>query len=182
MRQIIDYFELIHDECFIAWFLMNNFPEGIDVSNDCSMARMIAENCVIDKVWVDKLTGYYEGVFDESDGYIENPKTVEICLFSGTLFFVEFHPGDTLYYADREMIGCTGPDYIIRKIEFIQFVELTKEMGDKEKIFLLPMLRVQSREKVPAEKMILSILKNYKLQECSMEKICECIMENCVEP
>lgn len=181
MRQMIDYLELLHNKCFAAWFLMNNFPEGIDICNDCSIAEIIEENCIIDKTWVDDLTGYYEGVFDENDGYIENPKTINLRLSTGVLLFIEFHPGDTLYYIDRNMIGCTGPDYSIRKILFSQFVEYTKEMNEEEKIFLLPMLRVCNNEKELALNLIETILSNYELQKCKLDKLCECILENCIE-
>lgn len=181
MRQIIDHLELLHNKCFGVWFLMNNFPEGIDILNDCSIAEIIAENCKIDKTWIDDLTGYYERVFDENDGYVENPKTIKLRLSTGALLFVEFHPGDTLYYIDRDVVGCTGPDYSIRKILFSQFAEYTKDMNDKEKIFLLPMLKVYNNEKELAINLIKTILSNYELQKCKLTELCECVLENCIE-
>ncbi|MCM1118874.1 MAG: CbrC family protein [bacterium] len=43
MRQIIDQWELLCKECFAAWFIMNNFPKGLDVFRDCSLADKKAE-------------------------------------------------------------------------------------------------------------------------------------------
>lgn len=181
MRQIINHLDLLHNQCFAVWFLMNNFPEGLEVYDDCSIAEMIAENCSIDKIWADELTGYYEGVFDQGDGYVMAPKTVKLNLAAGIPFFIEFHPGDTLYYIGRDMIGCTGPDYSIRKIELSQFAEYTKEMDDKEKIFMLPMLKASNDERESVTKLITVILDKFELQKCDPDKICECILENCID-
>ena len=79
------------------------------------------------------------------------------------------------------MLGCTGPDYSIRKIEFLQFAEYTKEMGDEEKIFMLPMLKAQNDERESVTKLIASILDKFELQKCDPDKICECILENCID-
>lgn len=181
MRQIIDQWELLCKECFAAWFIMNHFPEGLDVFRDCSLAEIMAEDCIIDKGWVDELTGYYEGVFDESDGYIENPRTVKLGLSAGTVLYIEFHPGDTLYFLGTDRIGCTGPDYSIRKVALSQFIEYTKEMGVREKLFLLPMLKIRSDEKEPAAELIMSILRTHTLHNCDLNQICACILENCID-
>ena len=70
MKQIIEYVELLSNSNFIPWFLMTNFPEGIDNSKECSLTELIQEKCILDKDWIDNLTNYYDGVFDENDGYI----------------------------------------------------------------------------------------------------------------
>ena len=118
-------------------------------------------------------------MLDENGGYVENPKTVKLSLSTHTFLYIEFHPGDTLYYIGTDMIGCTGPDYLIREMELSQFFEYTKEMGDKEKLFLLPMLKVRGEEKESATELIMSILSMYPLQKCDTDKICDCILENC---
>lgn len=181
MRQIIDYSELLCNKSFAVWFLMINFPEGIDKSKDCSMAEIIEEKCTIDRNWIDDLTGYYDGIFDENDGYIENPKAIKLKLSTGDIFCVEFHPGDTIYYVNEDEIGCTGAEYSIKKISLSQFWEYTKNIGDAEKIFLLPMLRVCSDEKELLFKTAKSILHNVDLQECNVDDLCTCILENCLE-
>lgn len=181
MRQIVEYSKLLLNNNFVIWFLMTNFPEGIDSSKDYSLLEMIQENCVLDEVWINNLTGYYEGVFDEHDGYVDTPKTIKLKLSTGDDFFVEFHPGDTIYYINDDRIGCTGPDYEIRKISLLQFFKYTNNMGDEQKIFLLPMIKISCTEKEELNNVIKSILHTVDLQECNIDDVCTCILENCLE-
>ena len=180
MKQIIEYSELLSNDNFVPWFLMINFPEGIDNFKDCSLFEIIQENCRIDRAWVDNLTGYYEGA-NENDGYVENPKAIKIKLSTGDNFYIEFHPGDTIYYINDSEIGCTGPSYVIRKLSLSQFFEHTKNIKDIEKIFLLPMLRISFAEKDEFANVIKSILSRVNLQGYSIEDVCTCILENCLE-
>ena len=181
MKQIIEYSELLWNSNFVSWFLMTNFPEGIDNANDYSLLEMIQENCILDKGWIDSLTGYYDGVFDEKDGYVDNPNAIKLKLATGDDFFVEFHPGDTIYYINDEEIGCTGPNYVIRKISLTRFCEYTSNMNDREKLFLLPMLKISFVEKDELINVINSILCKVNLQGCSIDDISICILENCLE-
>ncbi len=68
MKQMIGCAELLSNSNFMPWFLMTSFPEGIDNSKECSLMELIQETCIIDKEWIDNLTGYYDGVFGENDG------------------------------------------------------------------------------------------------------------------
>ena len=181
MKQIIEYVELLSNSNFIPWFLMTNFPEGIDNSKECSLSELIQEKCILDKDWIDNLTSYYDGVFDENDGYIDTPKAVVIKLSNGDEFCVEFHPGDTIYYINDIQIGCTGPSYMIRNISLAQFYEYTSNMNDSEKIFLLPMVKITLEEKDALAKVIKLILSTADLQGCSIEDVCTCILENNLE-
>lgn len=181
MRQIIGYVELLENSSFIPWFLMNNFPEGIDYSKEYSLSEIIQEKCILNKEWINDLTGYYDGVFDENDGYIDTPKAVVIELSNGDKFCVEFHPGDTIYYINNNQIGCTGPSYMIKSILLEQFIEYTRNMNDSEKIFLLPMVKITFEEKDKLSTIIKSILSKADLQGCSIEEVCECILENNLE-
>lgn len=181
MKQIIEYSELLSDNNFLSWFLMTNFPEGIDNSSESSLLELIQENCILDKAWIDNLTGYYEGIFDENDGYIHTPKAIIIKLSTGDNFFVEFHPGDTIYYINDNMIGCTGAAYAIRKISLTQFFEYTSTLNDTEKIFLLPMIKISFTEKNEFINVIKSILCKVNFQVCSLDDVCTCILENCLE-
>lgn len=181
MKQIIRDVELLSNSNFIPWFLMTNFPEGIDNSKEISLVELIQEECILDKDWMDNLTGYYDGVLDENDGYIDIPKAVEIELSNGQEFCVEFHPGDTIYYMNNNRIGCTGPDYIIRKISLAQFFEYTSNMNDSKKIFLLPMVKIVFEEKDELANIIKLVLSTVDLQGCMIEDVCTCILENCLE-
>lgn len=175
MKQIIEYTELLSNSNFMPWFLMNNFPEGID------KIELIQEKCILDKEWIDNLTGYYDGVFEKNDGYIDTPKAVVIKLSNGDEYCVEFHPGDTIYYINDNQIGCTGPSYMIRNIPLAQFIEYTSNMSNSEKIFLLPMVKISCEEKDELENVIKLTLSTADLQGCSVEDVCTCILENSLE-
>lgn len=181
MKQIIEYIELLSNSNFIPWFLMTNFPEGMNNSKECSLMELIQEECILDKEWIDKLTGYYDDVFDENDGYIDTPKAVVIKLANGEEFCVEFHPGDTIYYINDHQIGCTGPSYIIRNISLAQFFEYTSNLNDSEKILLLPMVKIDFEEKDEFASAINLILSTVDLQGCNIEDVCTCILENSLE-
>ena len=145
------------------------------------MTELIQEKCILDKDWIDNLTSYYDGVFDENDGYVDTPKAVAIKLSNGDEFCVEFHPGDTIYYINDIQIGCTGPHYMIRNISLAQFYEYTSNMNDSEKIFLLPMVKITLEEKDELAKVIKLILSIADLQGCSIEDVCTCVLENNLE-
>lgn len=130
------------------------------------MTELIQEKCILDKDWIDNLTSYYDGVFDENDGYIDTPKAVAIKLSNGDEFCVEFHSGDTIYYINDIQIGCTGSSYMIRNISLAQFYEYTSNMNDIEKIFLLPMVKITLEEKDELAKVIKLILSTADLQGC----------------
>ena len=145
------------------------------------MTELIQEKCILDKDWIDNLTSYYDGVFDENDVYIDTPKAVAIKLSNGDEFCVEFHPGDTIYYINDIQIGCTGSSYMIRNISLAQFYEYTSNMNDIEKIFLLPMVKITLEEKDELAKVIKLILSTADLQGCSIEDVCTCVLENNLE-
>ncbi len=181
MKQIIRCDELFINSNFIPWFLMTNFPEGIDTYKDISLSEIIQEKYDIDRKWIDNLTGYYDGIFEENDGYIDTPKAVLISLSNGDKFCVEFHPGDTIYYINENEIGCTGPSYFIRKISLEQYFEYTSNMNTSEKIFLLPMLKIVPDEKDVLANEIKSVLSTFNLQKDCLDDVSVCILENCLE-
>ena len=95
------------------------YPNGYDESNDISVSELMEELC-IEEVgnWWEQFTGYYEGVLDESDGYLENPTTLEEELLPGKILKIEFHPGDILYFINGEQVGSTGPHYELQRIPY----------------------------------------------------------------
>ena len=62
------------------------------------MTELIQEKCILDKDWIDNLTSYYDGVFDENDGYVDTPKAVAIKLSNGDEFCVESSWGYDILY------------------------------------------------------------------------------------
>lgn len=181
MKQVITADELAANSHFVRWFLMTNFPEGLDSAEGSSLYELIEEKCTLDTVFIDDLTGYYEGVFEENDGYVDAPKMVVLSLATGDEFSVAFHPGDTIYSMNGIEIGCTGPHYEIRKLSLTEFLAYTAHMQDREKLFLLPMVKISAGEQEDMTKIIQTILCSFHLQEYSVEKVCACIIENCLE-
>src|SRR5215470_14363225 len=52
--------------------------------------------------WYRRFTGWYPGIFDESDGYSEDPATVHLALANGVQLRVEFHPGEQNWFLRGE--------------------------------------------------------------------------------
>ena len=63
------------------------YPNGYDESNDISVSELM-EELYTEEVgnWWEQFTGYYEGVLDESDGYLDNPTTLEEELSPNKIF------------------------------------------------------------------------------------------------
>lgn len=172
---------LLANPHFVRWFLMMNFPEGMDAAEGCSLFELMEEKCTLDTAFIDHLTGYYEGVFEENDGYVDSPKRVVLPLAAGDELCVAFHPGDTVYFINGSKIGCTGPHYEIRKLPLSEFLVYTAQMQDREKLFLLPMVKITAGEREVMTQIIQSVLCSFQLQECSTKQIGACILENCLE-
>lgn len=173
-RKTVDHISLLSDTDFTNWFLMTNFPEAIDRDEDVSLSELLSTSPV-DKEKIDLLTQYYDGVFDEYDGYVECPNSVRLDL-KGNVYEIEFHPGDTVYYLNDEQLGCTGPEYFTKKISLDRFKELSSDLSSGEKLFLLPMLKASSEEREEALRVIDEIMRNFELT-IDRELLCKCILE-----
>ena len=62
-RKTVDHIRLLSNTSFINWFVMSNFPEGIDEEEDISLSEILSSS-PIDKEYIDQLTQFYDGVFD----------------------------------------------------------------------------------------------------------------------
>ena len=94
--------------------------------------------------------------------------------------FIEFHPGDTIYFIDDNEIGCTGPEYVIQKINWTEFCKYTETLSSGEKILLLPMLAFDNEDQELLQQVIYEGLRVTGIKEADFEIICNAIMENCV--
>ena len=174
-RTIVDHIDLLSNTSFINWFLMSNFPAGIDVDEDVSLSELLSAS-PIDKGFINQLTQYYDGVFDDYDGYVENPNAIRLDL-NGNVYEVEFHPGDTVYYLNNEQLGCTGPEYFIKKLSLSQFKDFGSYLSSEEKLFLLPMLKASAEEKEEVFQIINEIMQNFELP-INLELLRKCIWED----
>jgi hypothetical protein len=95
---------LLHDRRFwTGWLNLAFMPQAVELHD-----RLIREATGVPEeealAWWDALSGHYEGVMDDSDGYIERPKTLRMPIGGGRLVEIQFHPGGIIY----EMRGPSG--------------------------------------------------------------------------
>lgn len=180
MRKLVNY-ETIRDERdFWLIFLMGNFPLSSYCDDDEGLGYLIAENYGYNKQWIHDFTGYYDGIFDECDGYLDDPTTLELELSTGEKLYIEFHPGDTIFFIDNDEIGCTGPHYLIHKIDWSKFMSYTNSLSSDKKMLLLPMLAIGNEERENLSHIIAEGLKEIEIiKESDYELIKNCIINNC---
>jgi hypothetical protein len=65
----------------------------------CSLLE-VSERDALD--WYHQFTGWYPGIFDKSDGYSEDPATIQLDLANGVQLRVEFHPGSQNWFLRGE--------------------------------------------------------------------------------
>ncbi len=164
----------------ITWFITVNFPEGYDEEEDISCIEYMEENFELDDSEINELTQYYDGVFDDNDGYVDHPNYIEIQLSDKTLYRVAFHPGDVEYYVGDDKIGCTGPHYETHSIAYSDYLALSKGLSELEKLFLLPMLSVSDEDTDEFQKEIQHIFSSIRFQDPD-NMVCRFILSNCIE-
>lgn len=161
---------------FWTFFFSKCYPNGYFEEQDIELSEYIRSKYALSLEWVDDFTKYYDGVLDEEDGYVENPRRLSIELENNNLFEIEFHPGDTVFYMNKENIGCTGPHFILHKISLSELKELIPNSEYVEETFflLLPMVFVEKHEVDE----VLSIISQYltklpfKVEDCEIIKKC----------
>ena len=143
---------------FWMGFMATSFPNSLEEETDLSLTDLMVDEGMDNTSWWRNFTKYYDGVIDESDGYLENPEMLTCELTPTQTLKIEFHPGDTVYYINNERIACTGPHYII---QVIPFKELLNFMEDK-RIFLLllPLATINASDKNEATEIISNALQN----------------------
>lgn len=176
----IDIKSFENSKNLLLWFITVNFPEGYDEEQDISFMEFMEENYEFDEDEINMVTQFFDGVFDENDGYVDNPNVIEIYLSNGKEFCVVFHPGDIEYYIDDKMIGCTGPHYTIRKIPYEEYKSMVNGLSSFEKLFVLPMLCVTDEYVDMIEKEIELILSDANIEDTE-NTICSFILSNIIE-
>lgn len=159
-------------------FFASSYPNGYDEELDMSVEEIVGE--LADSDWWDEFTGYYEGVFEECDGYLDEPRTMEFELAVDQKLTIEFHPGDIVYYVNGEVLGCTGPHWKLQVIPFAELQKLEEVSGGNELFWLLlPLAKVAADE----EQEVGMVLEQ-KLQELFPAEVCEklavCVMRQLV--
>lgn len=154
-------FSEIKDKQFFWFYFLCSFPKAYDPDEDSMLADFIQEHyCSKESFqWWNSFTQYYDGVFDEYDGYVEDPSTIVIPVGENE-YSIQFHPGDTEYYLNGEKIGSTGPSYVVSKIKYSDFTEIVTTVNDPLKAFLLlPLVYIEESEIEPAREYVMQVLK-----------------------
>ncbi len=133
---------------FWSMFFSKCYPNGYYEEKDIELSEYIRTKYNLSIDWVDEFTKYYDGVFDDNDGYVNNPRKLRVELNGENLLEIEFHPGDTVFYINGENIGCTGPHFYIHKISWKNMLDLVQKLRNVEEVFflLLPMVYVEENE------------------------------------
>lgn len=145
---------------FWTGFFATSFPTALDEETDMSLSEIIEENKMSDINWWNKFTKYYDGVLEETDGYIDEPEMLICNLTNTQTLKIEFHPGNTVYYVNNKQIACTGGEYNIQIFSFTDLLKYTKEKNDN-RIFLLllPLTIISNQDINSATEIISNILK-----------------------
>lgn len=142
--------KLEYIDCIPFWinYFGTCFPNGYDEEEDVSASELMQELYTEEtEIWWDTFTGYYDGVLDENDGYLENPTTLETTLPGGKTLRIEFHPGDILYFINDEQIGSIGPHWKLQTIPYCDVEQLLSlENGRQLFLLLLPLAFIDSEE------------------------------------
>lgn len=141
---------------FWIGFMATSFPTALDESTDMSLTELIKEHGLFNINWWSNFTKYYDGVLEETDGYIDEPETFIYDLTSTRTLKIEFHPGDTIYYINDKQIACTGNHY---QIQIFPFKDLLNFKDDKRiLLLLLPLVIIDDSDIDTATKVISNVL------------------------
>lgn len=132
----LDEIGFFNKEFWIS-FMATSFPTALDESTDMSLTELIEEHGLSNINWWSNFTKYYDGVLEETDGYIDEPETFIYDLTSTRTLKIEFHPGDTIYYINDKEIACTGGEYSIQIFPFSDLLKYAEEINDNRIFFLL---------------------------------------------
>ena len=145
---------------FWTGFVATSFPTALDEETDMSLSEMIEENKAADINWWENFTKYYDGVLEETDGYIDEPETLICDLTSTQTLKIEFHPGDTVYYINNRQIACTGGEYSIQIFPLTDLLKYTEEKNDNRiLLLLLPLTIISNQDMDHATEIISNVLK-----------------------
>lgn len=149
---------VLNDRCFWASLYAGAFGKVSEPPAPGAFCSLLGvkERDALD--WYRKFTGWYPGIFDESDGYSDDPATVLIALGNGVQLRVEFHPGDQYWFLRGEdgleaMLANIGPHWALpgpRYQEAIAIGEAARHHGGTAVLLLLPIIWLTNGDDVQA--------------------------------
>jgi hypothetical protein len=108
--------------------------------------------------WRREFTGWYPGIFEESDGYSEDPAIVRVALANSAELRIEFHPGDEYWRlrgadAVEVTLANIGPHWALpglRWQEATAFADATPLASWVPTLLLLPIIWLTAGDDVQA--------------------------------
>lgn len=159
-----------------------SYPNSYDEEEDTSISELMYELYTEEiESWWNKFTGYYDGVMDESDGYLDDPTTLEALLTPDKVLKIEFHPGDILYFVNEKQIGSTGPHWMLQTVPYEEVKQLLTLENERQLfLLLLPLAVIKQEEITAARKEIEAQMRNY-FPENLCERVSGCIVTGLTE-
>lgn len=162
---------------FWVGFMATSFPTALEEESDMSLTELMTESGMCDISWWDNFTKYYDGVLEESDGYVDDPEILIYELAPAQTLKIEFHPGDTVYFINDKPIACTGGHY---NIHVIPFKELLNPIIDKQIfLLLLPLAVIKNSDKGKAIQIISDVLQEI-LDKHLCDRYADCIVNGLI--
>lgn len=148
------------NKSFWPGYIISSFPTALDEDEDMSLSEVMEENEIdFNMVWWNDFTKYYDGVLEETDGYVDDPEMLICKLTDFQILKIEFHPGDIVYYMNDKQIACTGGEYKIHIFPFADLQKYTERQNDKRLfLLLLPLVIIDGKEVICATEAISSAL------------------------
>ena len=165
---------------FWAYQIATQYSMGCE-EYDTDMSEIMSELLDVNIQWMDDFTQFYDGVFEDNDGYLDNPTFVTLKTSANDIYKIEYHPGDTLYFKNNKKIASTGPHFTSHSLPFNvieQFLNL--ENGRVIFLLLLPISTVSDNDKSTAYPLIYQILLSIGIPEDYATKITHCIFEQII--
>lgn len=137
----------ITNKSFWVDFFCMSYPNAFDEESEVSLVDLIEETGLSNISWWDNFTGNYDGVFEENDGYLDEPTTIETAFKPDQILKIEFHPGDILYFINHQQIGSTGPHWKLHVLPFTEAEQLlSQEDGELLFFLLLPLTYIETED------------------------------------
>lgn len=164
----------ITNKYFWANFFCMSYPNAFDEESGVSLADIIEEAGLSNISWWNNFTGHYDGVFEENDGYLDEPTTIETAFKPEQILKIEFHPGDILYFINHQQIGSTGPHWNLQVLPFIEAEQLLEHKNGEILFFLLlPLTYIETEDQKRVKDMLQrELAKLFPIELCGKMTVC----------
>jgi hypothetical protein len=125
---------LTRPEFWYEWF--NTFGAIGDPIDESTLSKAFGVTSNEALEWSRAFTGWYDEVFDEADGQVDNPAVILIDVSGGVSLRAEVHPGDIYFHLKDEFtdleVGNIGPHWALPFISLSEAVALSNNLRSAE--------------------------------------------------